>query len=364
MAIPALMSKKLNGRPVMMRISREEETYIGRVRPGCQAGIKMGFRKDGTVHRDRRVHRRIGGPVSPPGRPPERGQHRVARRISPRRFASAASRWRPTRRRACRSARRAGLQSAVMFEPMIDKAARKLGIDEIEIRKINAPVTGSKFGLSEAPGRPRTTVTSAFVKEALDRGRELFNWDERRKRARPAAGHEGPRRRRRRSAPSPPDRSASMGSSSSSRTARSTSIRASATSARTRCSTPRASSPRSSACRGKAAKSRGATRAKAWPWSSSQAGSQTTHAHSRANHAAAMDGDRQAPGDRGARKGRQRRELQGRRRARVRARRLAHLRAGRRGGDQARRQVRRPRGAGEHQRDDQGLGRAGSPVRG
>src|SRR5262245_17621272 len=36
MAIPALLSKK-TGRPVMMRISREEETYIGRMRPGFQA---------------------------------------------------------------------------------------------------------------------------------------------------------------------------------------------------------------------------------------------------------------------------------------------------------------------------------------
>ena len=49
MAIPALMSKKLNGRPVMMRISRAEETYIGRMRPGYQGWIKMGFKKDGSV---------------------------------------------------------------------------------------------------------------------------------------------------------------------------------------------------------------------------------------------------------------------------------------------------------------------------
>jgi CO/xanthine dehydrogenase Mo-binding subunit len=49
MAIPALISKKLNGRPVMMRISREEETYIGRTRPGYQGWIKMGFKKDGRM---------------------------------------------------------------------------------------------------------------------------------------------------------------------------------------------------------------------------------------------------------------------------------------------------------------------------
>ena len=36
MAIPALLSKKANA-PVMMRISREEEHYIGRARPACTA---------------------------------------------------------------------------------------------------------------------------------------------------------------------------------------------------------------------------------------------------------------------------------------------------------------------------------------
>ena len=35
--IPALLSKKANA-PVMMRISREEEHYIGGARPACTAG--------------------------------------------------------------------------------------------------------------------------------------------------------------------------------------------------------------------------------------------------------------------------------------------------------------------------------------
>src|SRR5262249_36767703 len=34
---------------VMMRISREEETFIGRMRPGFQARVKIGFRKDGRI---------------------------------------------------------------------------------------------------------------------------------------------------------------------------------------------------------------------------------------------------------------------------------------------------------------------------
>src|SRR5208283_2841232 len=48
MSIPAMLSKKTR-RPVMMRISREEETYIGRMRPGFQAHVKIGFRKDGRI---------------------------------------------------------------------------------------------------------------------------------------------------------------------------------------------------------------------------------------------------------------------------------------------------------------------------
>src|SRR5437867_10088943 len=47
-AIPALLSKKANA-PVMMRITREEEHFIGRARPGILARVKVGFRKDGRM---------------------------------------------------------------------------------------------------------------------------------------------------------------------------------------------------------------------------------------------------------------------------------------------------------------------------
>src|SRR5204863_2619362 len=48
MCIPALLSKKANA-PVMMRITREEEHFIGRARPGILARVKIGFRKDGRI---------------------------------------------------------------------------------------------------------------------------------------------------------------------------------------------------------------------------------------------------------------------------------------------------------------------------
>ena len=46
--IPALLSKKANA-PVMMRISREEEHYIGRARPSLHGRMKVGFTKEGRI---------------------------------------------------------------------------------------------------------------------------------------------------------------------------------------------------------------------------------------------------------------------------------------------------------------------------
>jgi CO/xanthine dehydrogenase Mo-binding subunit len=48
MAVPALMSRQL-GRPVMLRITRYEENYIGRARPAQQARVRMGWRADGKI---------------------------------------------------------------------------------------------------------------------------------------------------------------------------------------------------------------------------------------------------------------------------------------------------------------------------
>jgi CO/xanthine dehydrogenase Mo-binding subunit len=46
--IPAMLSKKLNA-PVMMRIDRETEHYIGGARPGMHGRLKVGFAKDGRI---------------------------------------------------------------------------------------------------------------------------------------------------------------------------------------------------------------------------------------------------------------------------------------------------------------------------
>jgi CO/xanthine dehydrogenase Mo-binding subunit len=184
MAIPALLSKKLNGRPVMMRISREEETYIGRTRPGFQAWAKMGFTKDGRCTAVDCFIVEDSGPYR------GQGDNAQAANLATLLYQAPNARFRGlsvATNTPPRISQRApgGLQSAILFEPLVNKAAKQLGVDQVEIRKINAPVNGSFFGLNPAAqaARPRTAkVTSSYLKEALDRGATLFNWAERSKR--------------------------------------------------------------------------------------------------------------------------------------------------------------------------------------
>jgi xanthine dehydrogenase molybdenum-binding subunit len=184
MAVPALLSKKLNGRPVMMRISREEETYIGRTRPGFQAWAKMGFKKDGTVTAVDAFVIEDSGPYR------RQGDNAQAVTLATLLYQAPNARFRGlsvATNTPPRVSQRApgGLQSSFLFEPLVTRAARKLGLDEVAIRRMNAPVNGSFFGLNPVANaaRPRTAkVTSSFVKEALDRGATLFNWEERKKR--------------------------------------------------------------------------------------------------------------------------------------------------------------------------------------
>jgi CO/xanthine dehydrogenase Mo-binding subunit len=67
----------------------------------------------------------------------------------------------------------------MLMEPVLSTAARKLGIDQVAMRRINAPAGKAMFGPPAGPKQVRQYTTSAFVKEALDKGAALFKWDER-----------------------------------------------------------------------------------------------------------------------------------------------------------------------------------------
>ena len=75
-----------------------------------------------------------------------------------------------------------GMQGNGLMEPVLTKAANKLGIDQVQMRLINAPAGKAPFGPPAARGK-QAYVTSAFVKEALAKGAELFNWEEKKARS-------------------------------------------------------------------------------------------------------------------------------------------------------------------------------------
>jgi xanthine dehydrogenase molybdenum-binding subunit len=173
--IPALLSKKTNA-PVMMRISREEETYIGRARPSLIGRMKVGFSKDGRIQALDMFVIANNGPYDAVGDVPSSGRI-VSLLYQPQtmRFRGATILTNTPPRSAQSSP--GGLQGIIIIEPIIAKAARKLGVDQVAIRRTNCPEGKALFG--PAINGQRQHATSAFLKNALDRGAEKFRWQER-----------------------------------------------------------------------------------------------------------------------------------------------------------------------------------------
>ena len=138
MAIPALLAKKANA-PVMMRVSREEEHFIGRARTNMTGRAKVGFRKDGRIAGTRSLHRAGQRLVRIVGRLSFGRQRRLA--ALPADVDALARRERVSTNTPPRSQQRSPgrMQANGMMESAITKAAKQLGIDQVEIRKINSP---------------------------------------------------------------------------------------------------------------------------------------------------------------------------------------------------------------------------------
>ena len=180
MVIPAVLAKK-TGAPVMMRISREEEHYIGRARTGMTGRARVAFRKDGRITALDLFIVEDNGPYGP------MGDHRSAGNAASLIWQPIGMRWRGVAvitNTPPRSQQRSPgpMQANAIMEPIVTKAARKLGLDQVAIRRINSPEGKAPYGAPRSNGQ-RGHVTSAFVKQAFDRGVELFKWDERKARA-------------------------------------------------------------------------------------------------------------------------------------------------------------------------------------
>ena len=168
MSVPAHMSQK-TGRPVMMRISRAEEYAIGSARAGFQGRIKMGFRADGRVTAVDLFIVQENGPNN------GFGDFNSAAGAVSIQYQPLAMRFRGIpvlTNTPARGAQRGPGQNqiACAVEPLIDKAAVELGMDRLEIRRLNAPDNDGRYGGDQGP------VTSAYLGEALEKGGERFDW--------------------------------------------------------------------------------------------------------------------------------------------------------------------------------------------
>jgi len=177
MAIPAFMSKKLGGRPVMMRMSRAEEFYNGSARAGFQGWVKVGFGKNGRI---KAIDAFVVQDNGPTGGFWDFQNFGDASSIV---FQPEAMRYRgiPVLTNTPPKGPQRGPgenQTANIMEPIMNKAARKLGIDPLDLRLANSPGGGGKTAKIGAKQGP---VTSAYLKEALEQGAKAFGYAEKKK---------------------------------------------------------------------------------------------------------------------------------------------------------------------------------------
>ena len=179
-AIPAKLSQLLN-RPVMMRVTREEEFTIGGARQGFQGWIKVGFKPDGVMAGcDLYIVSDNGGKGG------GADAYSAADCISVL-YQADAVRFRGTSigtNTAHRGAQRGPGQNQIapIIAPILDAAADELGISRLDIRKVNSARSG------DVGGPQRTPFTSAYMPQALDQAAEAFDWEGRQSRRRQRNG--------------------------------------------------------------------------------------------------------------------------------------------------------------------------------
>ncbi len=169
MAITGNFSRVLN-RPVQLRITREQEFYIGSARSGMQGWIKIGVKENGKVSAVDLVIVNDGGATGG-GSGNSSAQHvTVAYQPENMRYRGISVYTNTTPRGAQRGPGQN--EMAAVLAPMTDKAAAAINMDRVAFRRRNVLDSNGFQGGSQGP------VTSAFVREALDQGKRVFGWDE------------------------------------------------------------------------------------------------------------------------------------------------------------------------------------------
>jgi xanthine dehydrogenase molybdenum-binding subunit len=180
MAVTGHLAKKVN-RPVQLRITREEEFYIGHARAGMQGFMKLGLKADGKVGAVDLViigDAGSGGGASGPG-----SANFVSLMLQPEamRFRGVSLYTNTSPRAAQRGP--GENEMATALTPILDKAARQAGLDRVEVLVKNAPSHDGTIGPQ------RGALTASWLPEAIRQGAEMFNWEERKQRSGQRNGH-------------------------------------------------------------------------------------------------------------------------------------------------------------------------------
>jgi xanthine dehydrogenase molybdenum-binding subunit len=167
MGISGNLSRLLN-RPVQLRITREEEFYIGIGRPGMQGWIKTGLTAEGKVAAVDLIIISDGGPTGQNSASSSAGHISVLFQPSAMRLRNIPIFTNTTPRGAQRGPGQN--EMAAVLAPIMDKAANQLGMDRVAFRRLNAANSDSGIYADQSP------VTSAFMTQAIDKGVEMFGW--------------------------------------------------------------------------------------------------------------------------------------------------------------------------------------------
>jgi len=168
MGVCGHFARKLN-RPLQLRITREEEFYIGSARSGMQGWVKVGVKPDGKIGAiDLAIVNDAGAGGGGSGAASARHMNMVFQPEAMR-FRGIAVYTNTTPRGAQRGPGENEMAAAIA--PIIDKAAKEAGIDRMTLRRINAPDNDGVLAPAMSP------LTSAYLKDAIDKGAELFDWE-------------------------------------------------------------------------------------------------------------------------------------------------------------------------------------------
>ncbi|MBN4053571.1 xanthine dehydrogenase family protein molybdopterin-binding subunit [Haliea sp. AH-315-K21] len=169
MALPAHFSRMI-GRPCMLRITRAEEYYLGSARASFQGRAKLAFNAQGKMIGADVYIVQQGGAKNP------FGDYGAAGTMVSLVYTPDSMRFRAipigTNTTPCGPQRGPGQnQMSAIMEPLMDKAANALGIDQLEIRRINASNHDTLTG-----GENRQKLSSSYMLDAIDMGAERFDW--------------------------------------------------------------------------------------------------------------------------------------------------------------------------------------------